>query len=283
MADENPATFQPPISEEEDATTVQPPMAQEDNSATIPPESGDENPLGSASEEENTAPIQLVPEEENAETVQPDMGEEEDAAKAQLPMAEEANAATTRRESGEENAVGPESEEENTETIQLESEEENAATTQSASERKKAKPIQPERKENEAEPIRLELPTGRVKKIMKLDRDINKVNAEALHLVSCSAQLFLQFLAEGSGEAAMEKKRKIVKLEHIRTAAKRHRATRDFLIDELPVPSQPSDQKSTDRSRSRPVADNPAPAGTRRIDDFFRKPATESPIQIEES
>jgi histone H3/H4 len=272
------------MAEDEDATTVQPPMAQEDNVAPIPPESGDENPLGSASEEENTAPIQLVPEEENAETVQPDMGEEEDAAEAQLPMAEEANAATTGRgESGEENAVGPESEEENTETIQLESGEENAATIQSASERKKAKPIQPERKENEAEPIRLELPTGRVKKIMKLDRDINKVNSEALHLVSCSAQLFLQFLAEGSGEAAMEKKRKIVKLEHIRTAAKRHRATRDFLVDELPVPSQPSDQKSTDRSRSRPVADNPAPAGTRRIDDFFRKPATESPIQIEES
>ncbi|KAK9934383.1 hypothetical protein M0R45_021529 [Rubus argutus] len=252
MADENPATFQPPISEEEDATTVQPPMAQEDNSATIPPESGDENPLGSASEEENTAPIQLVPEEENAETVQPDM---EKKRTLQRPNYRWLKKLTQPRPD-----ANPEK------------------RTQSDPNRKKRT-----QKLSNSKPIRLELPTGRVKKIMKLDRDINKVNSEALHLVSCSAQLFLQFLAEGSGEAAMEKKRKIVKLEHIRTAAKRHRATRDFLVDEFPVPSQPSDQKSTDRSRSRPVADNPAPAGTRRIDDFFRKPATESPIQIEES
>ncbi|KAM5568206.1 hypothetical protein ABKV19_015994 [Rosa sericea] len=264
--DETAATTPPQMEEEQDSTTVQPPREEEGEDASpIRPESGEENAVRP---ESDAATILAVSGEENT---QPQIEEEEEP-----PVVEEDGAATTRPESGEENAVGSESEEENIAPIEIASEEENAATVQPLSEGEKAKA-------NRLEPIRLELPTGRVKKIMKLDRDINKINSEALHLVSCSAQLFLQFLAEGSGEAAMEKKRKIVKLEHIRTAAKRHRATRDFLVDELPVPSQPSDQKSADRSRSRPVADNPAPAGTRRIDDFFSKPATKSPIEVEES
>ncbi|KAL5549209.1 hypothetical protein UlMin_004440 [Ulmus minor] len=131
--------------------------------------------------------------------------------------------------------------------------------------------------EEETEAIHPQLPTSRVKKIMKLDRDINKVNAEALFLVSCSAELFLRFLAEKSAEAALEKKRKIVKLEHIRTAVKRHSPTGDFLLDSLPPPS---DVQDSGRNRSsRPVAEKPAPVGTRRIDDFFHKPADVAPIQ----
>nr|POE51434.1 hypothetical protein CFP56_27170 [Quercus suber] len=45
--------------------------------------------------------------------------------------------------------------------------------------------------EENTEAIQPELPIGRVKKIMKLDNDINKVNSEALFLVTCSAELFL--------------------------------------------------------------------------------------------
>ncbi|XVE92138.1 hypothetical protein REPUB_Repub01dG0071200 [Reevesia pubescens] len=136
------------------------------------------------------------------------------------------------------------------------------------------------------DPIRPEFPTGRIKKIMKLDKDINKVNSEALFLVSCSTDLFLRFLAERSAEVATEKKKKMVKLDHIRTAVKRHRPTSDFLLDSLPIPAESTQsvaQTVTDRDRSRPVADKPAPAGTRRIDHFFRKPGNEAPIQINDA
>uniref|UniRef100_A0A2N9HFR8 Reverse transcriptase domain-containing protein n=1 Tax=Fagus sylvatica TaxID=28930 RepID=A0A2N9HFR8_FAGSY len=69
--------------------------------------------------------------------------------------------------------------------------------------------------EENTETIRPEFPTGRVRRIMKLDKDINMVNSKGLFLVSCSAELFLHFLAEKSVEVTIEKKRKIVKLEHM--------------------------------------------------------------------
>ncbi|KAL0003741.1 hypothetical protein SO802_011302 [Lithocarpus litseifolius] len=72
-----------------------------------------------------------------------------------------------------------------------------------------------------------------VKKIRKLDNDINKVNSEALFLIPCSAELFLQFLAEKSTEITTERKRKIVKLEHIQIAVKKHQPTSDFLYVEF--------------------------------------------------
>ncbi|KAL1550446.1 chromatin accessibility complex protein 1-like [Salvia divinorum] len=115
---------------------------------------------------------------------------------------------------------------------------------------------------------KLEIPTRRVKNIMKLDRDISKVNAEALFLVSSSTQLFLQFLAEKSAHAAVEKKRKTITLEHIRLAAKRHRPTADFLLDSLPVPTEQN--HSGDRAKSRPDK-KPVPFATRSIDAFFQK------------
>ncbi|OWM89761.1 hypothetical protein CDL15_Pgr024509 [Punica granatum] len=123
-----------------------------------------------------------------------------------------------------------------------------------------------------------DFPTGRVKKIMKLDKEIDKVNSEALFLVTCATQHFLEFLAERSAEVAKEKKRKTVKLEHMRLAVKRHRQTSDFLLDSLPVPSESLDLQAADKSRSLAVADKPkpVPAGTRRIDQFFSKPVSDA-------
>ncbi|XP_048136841.1 nuclear transcription factor Y subunit gamma isoform X2 [Rhodamnia argentea] len=128
--------------------------------------------------------------------------------------------------------------------------------------------------------IRPDFPTGRVKKIMKLDRDINKVNSEALLLVTCSTQLFLEFLAGRSAQVAAEKKRKTVKLDQMRIAIKRHRPTSDFLLDSLPAPAQSANGEPANKVRSRPVAEKPVPAGTRRIDDFFGKPDS---MQLEAS
>ncbi|XP_043721964.1 nuclear transcription factor Y subunit gamma [Telopea speciosissima] len=135
--------------------------------------------------------------------------------------------------------------------------------------------------EENTETLGPEFPLGRVKKIMMLDRDIKKVSSEALHLISLSTDLFLGFLAEKSAEIAVEKKRKTVKLEHIRMATKRHRPTNDFLIDSLPMPSKTSNnQSSIAQARSGPTAvekEKPLPVGTRRIDDFFRKSSNEIP------
>lgn len=112
------------------------------------------------------------------------------------------------------------------------------------------------------------IPTHRVKKIMKLDKEVKKINSEAVFLISTSTELFLQFLAEKSARVALEKKKKTINLEHLRIAAKRHPPTSDFLLDSLPLPAQPSDQLPKDRPSSDP---KPVPAGTRTIDAFFNK------------
>ncbi|XP_009786327.1 uncharacterized protein LOC107784093 [Nicotiana tabacum] len=117
----------------------------------------------------------------------------------------------------------------------------------------------------------LQIPLGRVKKIMKLDQDINKVNSEALHLIASSTELFLEVLTEKSAQVALEKKRKTIKLEHLRVAVKRHQPTNDFLLDSLPVPSQPSDPSPKVQNRPRLSTEKPLPSGTRRIEAFFQK------------
>ncbi|WCJ38754.1 nuclear factor Y subunit C13 [Euphorbia peplus] len=128
--------------------------------------------------------------------------------------------------------------------------------------------------------LRPEFPVGRVKRIVKLDKDINKVTSEALFLISSSTELFLRFITEKSAEIATEKKRKVVKLDHIRAAVKRHRPTSDFLLDSLPVSTQISEKPAAEKPRHRSVDNNP---GTRRIDDFFAKSTSEAPVQINDS
>ncbi|PWA88965.1 Histone-fold [Artemisia annua] len=116
-------------------------------------------------------------------------------------------------------------------------------------------------------------PTGRIKRIMKLDNEINKINSEALFLISNATELFVKFLAEKSSQVAIEKKRKTIKLEHILVAVKRHQPTADFLLDSLPVPvpveskSEQAKKKSDESSKDVP----PPPKGSRRIDTFFKK------------
>ncbi|CAL1413517.1 unnamed protein product [Linum trigynum] len=106
--------------------------------------------------------------------------------------------------------------------------------------------------------IRTEFPAARVKKITRLDKEVNKVTSEALFLT----------------EVATKKKRKIVKTEHIRIAVKRHRPTNDFLLDSLPAPPAPQLQKEDSAGRKREVANKQPPTGTRRIDAFFAKSAS---------
>ncbi|XP_058111061.1 uncharacterized protein LOC131254027 [Magnolia sinica] len=116
-------------------------------------------------------------------------------------------------------------------------------------------------------------PAGRVKKMVKLDGEIDKVSSEALFLISLSTDLFLEFLAEKSMEVAVQKKRKIIKLDHLRSAARKHQPTHDFLLDSLPIPSRPSVPDSTAQIKSRRPVEKPLPPGARRIDAFFSKSA----------
>ncbi|KAK4839387.1 hypothetical protein QYF36_013131 [Acer negundo] len=137
--------------------------------------------------------------------------------------------------------------------------------------------------EDNTETIRPEFPISRVKKIMKLDKDINKITSEAMFVVATSTELFLRLLAENSAKVTIEKKRKTINLEHMRIAVKRHQPTSDFLLDSLPVPTQLLDHPATERNRSNPAPEKPLPVGTRRIDDFFRKPPSEDPVEMNDS
>ncbi|XP_073009890.1 DNA polymerase II subunit B3-1 [Typha latifolia] len=114
------------------------------------------------------------------------------------------------------------------------------------------------------------LPMGKVKRIVKLDREINKVSSEALLLISLSTDLFLSSLASGARDAALRRKRRTVKLEHVRAAARDHRPTADFLLDCLP---NPAPRPPPPPSSAAKEAEKPLPKGTRRIDHIFQKTA----------
>ncbi|KAK8956461.1 hypothetical protein KSP40_PGU006852 [Platanthera guangdongensis] len=109
-------------------------------------------------------------------------------------------------------------------------------------------------------------PFGRVKRIMKLDGEIKKVNSEALFLISLSTELFLESLAERAGNAAALMCRKTIKVEHLRAAVTDHSPTADFLLDCIPevkLAPPPTSRKSG--------TEKPLPPGARGIQDFFSK------------
>ncbi|XXG42328.1 hypothetical protein AAC387_Pa01g2641 [Persea americana] len=119
---------------------------------------------------------------------------------------------------------------------------------------------------------------GRVRKIVKIDKETNRVNSEAVFLISLSTDLFLHFLAEKSMQVALDKKHKTIKTDHLRIAAKRHPPTADFLLDSLPMPSQPRVHPSSDRTKpaSSHCEEKSLPPGVRRIDYFFHNAAGET-------
>ncbi|GAB2297676.1 hypothetical protein Dimus_031763, partial [Dionaea muscipula] len=129
------------------------------------------------------------------------------------------------------------------------------------------------------------LPIGRVKKIVKLDGEINKLTSEALFLISCSTELFLQFLSERSAEVAAEKKRKIINVDHLRLAVKGHQPSSDFLLDSLAPPpsSKTSDGPANYHAPSKAGKSKPPPAGARRIDSFFSKNGNAAPKGVGDS
>ncbi|KQK03061.1 uncharacterized protein LOC100830304 [Brachypodium distachyon] len=117
------------------------------------------------------------------------------------------------------------------------------------------------------------LPLSRVKKIIRVDREIRKVTAEASLLIAAATELFLGSLAAGAHAAAAQRGRRAVRAAHIRAAARAHRPTADFLLDCLPAAEEaPRARSGSDGgAAAAAAAPKPLPRGTRRIDGFFQK------------
>ena len=61
-------------------------------------------------------------------------------------------------------------------------------------------------------------PQGRIKQIMKMDSDLNMVNAEAIFLVNKAVEEFIQCLAVESYHHTAHSKKKTIMKEHVLTA-----------------------------------------------------------------
>ncbi|XP_047058222.1 DNA polymerase epsilon subunit 4-like [Lolium rigidum] len=124
----------------------------------------------------------------------------------------------------------------------------------------------------EAEVLSTVLPLGRVKKIMRLDRDIKKVTGEASLLIAAATELFLGSLAAGAHTAATQRGRRGLRAADVRAAARAHRPTADFLLDCLSTAEEaPRAARSGSDAAAPAAAPKPLPRGTRRIDGFFQK------------
>ncbi|XP_076934150.1 uncharacterized protein LOC143600308 [Bidens hawaiensis] len=114
--------------------------------------------------------------------------------------------------------------------------------------------------ETEPTPLQSSFPPARVKRIIKLDTEMNKINSNA-------TEMFLKLLAV---QVTVEKKRRTIKVEDMRIAVKRHRSVADFLLDSFPVdrvePKANRSRKSSDKDKSLGSG-----SGSRGIDSFFKK------------
>lgn len=133
-------------------------------------------------------------------------------------------------------------------------------------------------------------PQGKIKRIMKLDRDIKKATSEATFAISLATELFIQSLAAGAHTEMTRRGRRIVRGEHVRSAVRAHQPTADFLLDCLSQPPRPSSECSADatcqmegegnekekekgkgKEKEKEKKEKPLPRGAQRIDRFFQK------------
>jgi DNA-directed RNA polymerase I subunit RPA43 len=136
-------------------------------------------------------------------------------------------------------------------------------------------------------PLTPSFPQGKIKRIMKLDRDIRKATSEATLAISLATELFIQSLAAGAHAEISRRGRRIVRGEHVRSAIRAHQPTADFLLDclsQLPGSSFTRSAGSTCQTEAEGNVKEkgkgkekekekvtPLPRGAQRIDQFFRK------------
>jgi DNA-directed RNA polymerase I subunit RPA43 len=127
-------------------------------------------------------------------------------------------------------------------TEQVEEEEEIKAQAEDEVQAEVAEEVQAEG----MEALSTVLPLGRVKNIMRVDRDINKVTVEVSLLIVVATELFLGSLAAGAHTAITQHGRRSVRAMDIRAAAHAHRHTADFLLNCLPAAEEAPRLSSTD-------------------------------------
>ncbi|CAP37832.1 Protein CBG20898 [Caenorhabditis briggsae] len=69
--------------------------------------------------------------------------------------------------------------------------------------------------------VKTQLPLGRVKKIVRLNPDVEMLNAEALQMMTKSAELFIKELSNAANQNALTEKRKTIQPKDIDKAIKK--------------------------------------------------------------
>uniref|UniRef100_A0A0E0BYA9 Transcription factor CBF/NF-Y/archaeal histone domain-containing protein n=1 Tax=Oryza meridionalis TaxID=40149 RepID=A0A0E0BYA9_9ORYZ len=224
--------------------------------------------------------------DEAAEVMEQAEGEWEEANAMADEAAEAMEPEGEREEEEEADAVADEAAEAMEPEGEREEEEEADAVTDEAAEAmeqvdavadeatKPMEQVEGEGEDGDAAAQRPALPLGRVKRIIRVDRDIKKVTNEAALLIAAATELFLGSLAAGAHRAASRRGRRAVRAVHVRAAAREHRPTADFLLDCLPAAEEAAPARAAaagPRGGGGRGEAKPLPRGTRRIDAFFQK------------
>ncbi|KAJ4752207.1 CCAAT-HAP5 transcription factor [Rhynchospora pubera] len=143
-------------------------------------------------------------------------------------------------------------------------------------------------------PLTTSFPQGKIKRMMKLDRDIKKATSEATFAISLATELFIQFLTAGAHAQMTSRGRRIVRGEHVRSAVRAHQPTADFFLDcllQLPAPSSrrttgvtcQTEGEAKGNEKEKETMGKPLPRGTRRIDQFFHKTSVDADTSKDEN
>ena len=107
--------------------------------------------------------------------------------------------------------------------------------------RSKAPPVEVEEEEEVSADV--QLPISRISKVIRTDKDVNKVGRDALFAIAKSTELFLESLALQSAAVVNKDRRKTIQYKDFMDGLQQHPkpASVQFVIDELsfdaPVPS----------------------------------------------
>jgi len=128
------------------------------------------------------------------------------------------------------------------------------------------------------------LPMSRVKRIIKLDKDVKQASGEAIKCITKAVELFLEGLAVGSHAGMRAAKRKSVQYKDLESFILR-RGKYEFLHDHIwamrPKEGEKGevddddDDEAPSAKKTKPVADA---NGSHRLTDYFKK--GEGPVKI---
>jgi len=130
---------------------------------------------------------------------------------------------------------------------------------------------------DDAEPD-LSLPLARVKRIMRLDKEVKNTAVDACRLVSRATELFVESLVEGAYHTMKQQKRKTVKHADVDHHVLR-KPRLEFLHDHVwamrpTVAQKDKENVEGDGDDDAPKAPPAAPTGARQVTEFFGRSAS---------